>query len=77
MKMIIGWVMPVSFVVIGIAIMTGILFTKIPDGTLLRPVMGLVVILIGIHRFVVSRKSVSPRERRYGGERPRPWDEPK
>ena|SRR3989339_1307257 len=77
MKLIIGWIMPIAFVIIGVAIMSGILLTRIPDETLLRPVMGVVVILIGIHRFVVSRMPVKPRERRFGGDRPRPWDEQK
>ena len=75
MKLIVRWIMPVAFVIIGIAIMTGVMLPQLPDGTLLRPVMGIVVILLGVHRFAVSRMSVSPRERRYGGDRPRPWDE--
>jgi uncharacterized membrane protein YfcA len=74
MKLFIGWIMPIAFVIIGIAITTGFLLKQIPDDTLLRPVMGVVVILLGIHRFVVSRMPVKPRERHYGGDRTRPWD---
>lgn len=66
--------MPVAFVAIGIAIMTGAMLPQLPEGTMLRPVMGIVVMLIGIHRFVVSRVRAAPRERPFGGDRPRPWD---
>lgn len=66
--------MPIAFVIIGIAIITGLILPQIPDETLLRPVMGIVVVLIGVHRFVVSRMPVAPQERRYGGDRTRPWD---
>ncbi len=74
MKLIVKWIMPIAFVTIGLAIMTGNMLPQIPDNTLLRPVMGIVVILIGVHRFVVSRMQVTPRERPFGGDHPRPWD---
>ncbi|MBU0691270.1 hypothetical protein KKC97_07465 [bacterium] len=66
--------MPIAFAIIGAAIMTGYMLPQLPDGTLLRPIMGMVVILIGVHRFVVSRMPAAPSERRFGGDRPRPWD---
>jgi hypothetical protein len=75
MRIIISWVLPVAFLVIGIAILTGLIFKEIPEGTFLRPVIGMVVILLGVHRFVASRMSIAPSERRrFGGGRQRPWE---
>ena len=74
MNLITRWVLPIGFTLIGIAILSGVLLTQLPKNTLLRPVMGIVVILLGVHRFVVSRMKVSPRDRRFGGDRTRPWE---
>ncbi|MCB1059134.1 MAG: hypothetical protein KDB65_02790 [Calditrichaeota bacterium] len=72
--MITRWILPVAFVVIGVMILTGNLLQQIPQGTGLRTVMGIVVILLGVHRFVVSRAPKS-QERRFGGEHRRPWED--
>jgi len=74
MTFLVRWVLPVAFVIIGILILAGQLLQEIPSGTGLRAIMGVVVILLGVHRFVVSR---TPRrdERRYGGELRRPWED--
>jgi len=67
--------MPIAFVIIGVAIITGYMLPQLPNGTFLRPVMGFVVVLLGIHRFVVSRTPAAPRDRQFGGDRPKPWDD--
>ena len=60
---------------IGIAILTGSILDKLPNGTLLRPLLGIVVILLGVHRFVAGRIDASAAQRRrFGGERNRPWE---
>jgi hypothetical protein len=74
MKLITQWILPLFFVLIGLAILSGYLITQIPDGTLLRPMMGMIVILLGVHRFVASRMKRAPRDRRFGGDRNRPWE---
>jgi len=74
MQILSRWVLPVAFVGIGSAILFGLLFPAIPAETGLRPILGMVVILMGVHRFVASR-SARPRDRRpYGGERRKPWE---
>lgn len=74
MQILSRWVLPVAFVGIGSAILFGLLFPAIPASTGLRPILGIVVILMGVHRFVASR-SAQPRDRRpYGGERRKPWE---
>jgi hypothetical protein len=72
--MITRWILPVSFLIIGILILTGDLLQQLPEETGLRPIMGIVVILLGVHRFVVSR-TPKARERRFGGEHRRPWED--
>jgi hypothetical protein len=74
MKLITHWILPIFLVLIGLAIMSGNLIAQIPEGTLLRPIMGIVVILLGVHRFVASRIKHQPRDRRFGGDRNRPWE---
>ncbi len=54
----------VGFVVFGIAILMGWLFPQIPSETGLRFMLGLIVIMMGIYRFV-SGGAYSNRERRY------------
>lgn len=73
--MIVRWLLPIAFVVVGILILTGTILKEIPRETGLRTIMGIVVILIGVHRFVVSR---TPRNehRRFGGSYRRRWDNP-
>jgi hypothetical protein len=76
MQLIVRWVLPIAFLAIGIAILTGLIFQQIPEHTYLRQVMGMVVILLGVHRFIVSRMVSKPAERRrFGGERKRPWED--
>ena len=72
-----NWLMPAILVMVGIAVLTGWLFPGIPSRTHLRLLLGLIVILVGVHRFVAARGESPPNQRRrYGGKRPRPWEEP-
>jgi len=71
--MLTRWILPVGFVVLGVLILSGQILTAIPRETGLRPIMGVVVILLGVHRFVVSRSPKGDR-RRYGGDQSRPWE---
>lgn len=74
MSLLTRWILPLGFAVLGILILSGVILTEIPPKTGLRTLLGSVVILLGVHRFVVSR-SVKPRaDRRFGGERNRPWE---
>jgi hypothetical protein len=74
MSLLTRWILPLGFSVLGILILSGVILTEIPQGTGLRTLLGVVVILLGVHRFVASR-SVKPRtDRRFGGERNRPWE---
>lgn len=67
--------MPILFSGIGIAVMTGYLFPQIPATTGLRPMLGLVFILFGVYRGLVSRMQTAREDRRrYGGESTRPWE---
>ena len=67
------WILPVAFVAIGIAIFTGWLLPELPNRYGLRIMLGLVALLLGVHRFVASR-TVSASRRRYGGQRHQPWE---
>lgn len=71
--MITRWILPAAFAVLGVLILTGTLLKELPKGSGLRPIMGVTVILLGIHRFVVSRTPKGER-RRYGGDYGRPWE---
>ncbi|MBL0060004.1 MAG: hypothetical protein IPP40_00490 [bacterium] len=71
--MITRWILPLAFVVLGVLILTGTILRQIPRGTGLRAIMGITVILLGIHRFVVSRTQRGDR-RRFGGTHRRPWE---
>lgn len=67
------WILPVAFMAIGIAIFAGWLLPGLPSQYGLRIMLGMVALLLGIHRFVASRTTASPR-RHYGGERHKPWE---
>ncbi|MBU0508984.1 hypothetical protein KKH27_09140 [bacterium] len=75
MQVVFRWLLPVVFVGIGSAIWAGLLFPSIPAGTGLRPILGIVTILMGLHRFVASRYGRPSERRRYGGDRPSPWED--
>lgn len=75
MRYLSQWVLPIALVGIGSAILFGFIFSTIPAGTGLRPMLGLVVILMGVHRFVASRYVKREDRRPYGGERSKPWEE--
>jgi len=67
--------MPTAIFGVGIAVLFGIAFPDLPEGNSLRLVLGLVIILFSAHRFVASRYGYGRGdERRFGGERPRPWE---
>lgn len=72
--MLTRWILPIGFVLLGILILTGNLLQQVPSETGLRTIMGIVVILLGVHRFVAAR-AVKPQERRFGGEHRRPWED--
>ena len=55
----------IGFVTLGIAILFGWLFPQIPSSTGLRLILGLVVIMMGIYRFVSGGGAYSNREKRY------------
>lgn len=75
MSFVSRWLLPVAFVAIGIAVLTGALLPNLPAGTGIRLMVGIVAVLLGVHRYVASR-SVAPRARRpYGGERRNPWED--
>jgi hypothetical protein len=76
MQFLTRWILPVAFVAIGIAIFSGWLLSEIPKQTYLRPILGAVAVLLGVHRYVASRVGPrAPQRRRYGGERHRPWED--
>lgn len=72
--MITRWVLPIAMIAIGIAILSGALLTNLPGQTALRVMIGVVAILLGIHRFVAARMARPDDRRRFGGERRRPWE---
>ncbi len=74
MPLLSRWVLPIAFAAIGIAIFTGALLPQLPEGSGLRTLLGLVVILFAAHRFVASR-ALTGHQRRFGGGRARPWEE--
>ncbi len=78
LKILLQWAMPILFAGVGIAVLTGLLLPQLPKASGLRPMLGLIVILIGLHRFVVSRYTQGPTDRRrYGGDTDRPWEKDK
>jgi hypothetical protein len=74
MRTLMLWVLPIVVVAVGIAIFAGIILPQIPRQSGLRPLLGAVVVLFGIYRFVASRIPRGPNNRRYGGEVRRPWE---
>lgn len=74
MRVLSQWILPIAMGVIGIAIFTGLILRDLPASTGLRPIIGMVAILLGAHRFVVSRIKQSDEERRFGGSSRRPWE---
>ncbi len=75
MSVLLRWVLPIAILAVGIAIFTGALLPQIPRGTGLRTLLGLVVILFAIYRFVAARIPKAPAQRRFGGEIRRPWEQ--
>jgi uncharacterized membrane protein YfcA len=73
MQIIMRWVVPIVLLAVGIAIFSGGILKQIPSATGLRPLLGIVVILFAIYRFAAVRTPRAP-ERRFGGERTRPWE---
>jgi hypothetical protein len=68
--------LPITFVVIGIAIFAGLFLDAIPSQTGLRPILGMVSVMLGVYRFAASRMPTRPSDRRrFGGQRKRPWEE--
>jgi hypothetical protein len=76
MSSITRWILPIALVGIGIAIFAGFIMPTIPMDTGLRPMIAMVVILLGIHRFAAARVVREDRRRRFGGNGPRPWERP-
>ena len=74
MQVISRWVLPIAMVAVGIAILSGLLLRELPRDTGLRPILGLVAVLLGAHRFVAARSGIRDDDRRFGGERRRPWE---
>jgi hypothetical protein len=68
------WILPIAFVVVGIAILAGWMFPHLPEPSGLRLILGIVTVLLGVHRFVASRTMSRANRRRFGGERQRPWE---
>ena len=68
------WILPIALVAVGIAILAGWMFPQLPEPSGLRPVLGIVAVLLGVHRFLASRTTSRANRRRFGGERPRPWE---
>jgi hypothetical protein len=75
MQVLSRWVLPIAMVAIGIAILSGYLIPNIPGQSGLRMMMGLVAVLLGVFRFFLSRTAArEPKQRRFGGQRRRPWE---
>ena len=74
MRTLMHWVLPIVLVAVGIAIFAGGILLQIPRQSGLRPLLGAVVVLFGIYRFVMARTPKGPDRRRYGGEVRRPWE---
>jgi hypothetical protein len=74
MRILMHWVLPIVLVAVGIAIFTRSILPQIPRQAGLRPLLGIVVLLFGVYRFVAARMPRSADRRRYGGEVQRPWE---
>ena len=74
MTILTRWILPIAFVAVGIAILTGWMLPQLQGYSALRLVLGIVAVLLGVHRFVASHSVSRGSRRRFGGERPRPWE---
>ena len=74
MTILTRWILPIAFVAVGIAILAGWMFPQLPEPSGLRLVLGIVAVMLGVHRFVASRTTSRASRRRFGGRRPRPWE---
>jgi hypothetical protein len=74
MPILTQWILPIAFVAVGIAILAGRMLPQLPETSGLRITLGVVALLLGVHRFLASRTMSRARRRRFGGERERPWE---
>ncbi|MCC6477395.1 hypothetical protein IT157_10115 [bacterium] len=74
MSILVRWILPLAFLVLGVMILSGAILKELPPNTGLRTLLGVVVILLGVHRFVASRSVKVRHDRRFGGHRNRPWE---
>lgn len=74
MQVISRWVLPIAMVAVGIAILSGLILRELPAGLGIRPMLGIITVLLGVHRFVAARSAPPRDKRRFGGERRRPWE---
>jgi hypothetical protein len=76
MNILTRWLLPISMMGIGIAVLMGAILPDLPGLSSLRVMVGLVAILLGVHRFAAVRlaRPQGDSRRRYGGEAPRPWE---
>jgi hypothetical protein len=74
MQMLNRWLLPIAFVGVGIAVFTGAILRNLPEMGELRLMVGVICILLGIHRFVASRTVKHDPRRPFGGSFHRPWD---
>lgn len=75
MKWFTHWLMPAVFVLAGIALLAGWVRPGLLLDPTLRLTMGLVVILLGLQRFVTARQEKTVSRRRFGGVFHRPWED--
>jgi len=68
------WILPIAFVAVGIAILAGWMLPQLQGYSGLRLVLGIVALLLGVHRFLASRTGSRGSRRRFGGGRQRPWE---
>ncbi|MBU1936525.1 hypothetical protein KKG05_03935, partial [bacterium] len=61
--------LPILFLVFGIGILLGWIFPGLPEGTGMRPMLGLVTILFGLYRGSVFLFVPPEKRRPYGGHR--------
>jgi hypothetical protein len=74
MAILTRWILPIAFVAVGIAILGDWVLPQLPERSGLRLMVGMVALLLGVHRFLASRTTSRTNRRRFGGERPRPWE---
>ncbi len=61
--------LPILFLVFGVGILVGWIFPGLPEGTGMRPMLGLVTILFGLYRGSVFLFAPPEKRRPYGGRR--------